>query len=899
MKKIKGKELDDIYLYKKNFAKNIDIYKKKKFSIVSTLDTQNSQKHRERSSFVGNSSKELNEIKNNKNKDKKKNNNRKEIPSFKGSSFPIFLSSMTNSKNNVNLISNYKFKTKNNKISNSIDNNNNNNKSTSNYSILFNNSNLYNGKFEENGKSISIQSRNNHKKLDLKINFPKLKNMYNLKLISNRNIKKHLFNTSEDKNIFPSNINDLSTQNNNNNGNNSNIFNNYKFQNYSMDNDIEKCFQLNQKMKEINDFVNSNKPKKKIQNVIYKKINEKIISSKAMDIKKNVNIADNNINKNNNFNKNRNSKTKFQKSTKIIPKIIKNKSLFNENIFNISKSNKNLINISSKKNVFGNGNKMIINLKKSVNDSNIKIVSFNENNHKKAKKIRAIKKIEQRKHTLIMKQKLSQRKKIKFMKLIPSYEHNYNNNKIKNENKIFIKEVITHNDSKEKFKTLKKNIKENKIAMILKQKSNIDKMILKKKEKLKEFDLDKYSNLIEEKEVNEIYELKRRKFRKTYLEIKKKSILLILFFSYIYYFNKCGLDMNLLNYIVIHVEFSSIYLPIVKFKGQKEQMIITKKLFSYKKKETIFHDEKSKFIEIKKNKKKFQFFTINFITKEIFNTNKDLRNINNYSYNENIKLKKLKIEDRPSKKSIQNKLIPKKKSSYYRSNSYLFNKLKEKRNHLSKKNFKIEDPQKPLSLLQKKQFFKFSVKRKVNNNLRNSLINNLVFYKLSSNDNQQLGLNESKYYIQKILSIIRENKINNKINSTNVDFFDLLKKIKGKENIEVILRTLIKEGEINLFNEYIEKNLRTIDINNKDEDGNTFLIISIKERIYPIIQILLEMGIDVNIQNNEGNSALHYALSGKNFDIADALKKFGAKEDLYNNKGMTPWDCIGKAIENN
>ena len=59
------------------------------------------------------------------------------------------------------------------------------------------------------------------------------------------------------------------------------------------------------------------------------------------------------------------------------------------------------------------------------------------------------------------------------------------------------------------------------------------------------------------------------------------------------------------------------------------------------------------------------------------------------------------------------------------------------------------------------------------------------------------------------------------------------------------------------------------------------------------------MGIDVNIQNNEGNSALHYALSGKNFDIADALKKFGAKEDLYNNKGMTPWDCIGKAIENN
>ena len=185
MNKINRKELNDIYLNKKNFAKNLDLYKKKKFSIVSTLDTQNSQKFKERSSFMGNSNKELKEIKNKKIENKKKNNNKKEIPSFKGSSFPIFLSSMTNSKNNLNLI-NYKFKTKNKKYSNSIDN-----KSSSNYRFLFNNSNLYNGKFEENSKSISIQNRKNYKKFDLNINFPKLKNIYNLKLISNRNIKKH------------------------------------------------------------------------------------------------------------------------------------------------------------------------------------------------------------------------------------------------------------------------------------------------------------------------------------------------------------------------------------------------------------------------------------------------------------------------------------------------------------------------------------------------------------------------------------------------------------------------------------------------------------------------------------------------------------------------------------
>ena len=176
-------------------------------------------------------------------------------------------------------------------------------------------------------------------------------------------------------------------------------------------------------------------------------------------------------------------------------------------------------------------------------------------------------------------------------------------------------------------------------------------------------------------------------------------------------------------------------------------------------------------------------------------------------------------------------------------------------------------------------------------------MNNLLFYKLSGKGNRD-ELNESKYYIHKIISIIHENKTK-RISSSYRDYFEILRKIKGKENIETILRTLIKEGEIALFNEYLYKNTRIIDINAQDEDGNTFLILSIKEGIRPIIMTLLERGIDVNIQNNEGNTALHFALSGKNFIIADLLKKYGAKEDLYNDYGMTPWDSVGKTIENN
>ena len=125
----------------------------------------------------------------------------------------------------------------------------------------------------------------------------------------------------------------------------------------------------------------------------------------------------------------------------------------------------------------------------------------------------------------------------------------------------------------------------------------------------------------------------------------------------------------------------------------------------------------------------------------------------------------------------------------------------------------------------------------------------------------------------------------------------MLSKITGKDNIETILRAFIKEGEETLFDRYFNNIYRIININSKDNDGNTFLILSVKQGLNYISKLLLERGANPNIQNNEGNSALHFALSGKNFIIADLLKKFGAKEDCYNKLGYTPWDCVGKSIE--
>ena len=859
MKKTKKNELNDLLMNKIFLSKNIHLNKNKKYSIVSTLDTQNSHKNKEKSKIMCYSTKELNINKNNINKSNENNNQKKEILSFKGSSFPIFLSSMTNSKNKLNFI-NHKFN------NNSLGNN-----SISNYSILNNNSNIYNQKYEENGKSTSIPTRKNHKKLDLKINFPQIKKMTNIKIISSRNRKQNNYNKSEDKYINLSNKSsnmDISTKCNN--GSISSFNKNGKIQNYSMDNDMEKYFQLNQKVKEINDFVNKNKIKRKISNIIYKKINEKINSTKKIESKSNIN--ENKYEKNSNI--------KIDEPIKMKPNFIKNKNFSCGDIY--SKSNKNLINMPN--------NKIVVSLKHDINNPISNKINIIHERPKREKKTKILKKIELKKYTIRKKLKKKLKEKIKFFNLIS------NNDIIKNEkDKKFINKVINYNDSKEKEKQIKKNIKGYKKNILVKQKYNLDKFILKNSGNLKSFNFKEEEQYIKENKFKGIYKNKIKKYINIYNKINTKSILYILFFSYIYYFNKCGLDMNLLNYLTTHVEFSSIYLPIVKFRGQKEQMIITRKLFSYKETKTIFHEEKSKFIEHIKNKKKFQFLTINYITKELINENIS----SEYDKCLEPLQPKQKLHISPIK-SLQNKIY-RRKGGYFRANSMIaYDKYKNltQKQHSSRKTLEVENPSKPLTILNQKQFFKFSNKRMMKFNIKNSLMNNLLFYKLSGKENKE-EMNESKYYIQKIISIIHENKTNKKITCTYENYLYLLRRIKGKENMETILRTLIKEGEILLFNEYLNKNARNIDINAKDEDGNSFLILSLRQGVISIIKTLLERGIDVNIQNNEGNTALHYALSGKNFIIADALKKFGAKEDLVNKYGMSPWDSVGKSIENN
>ena len=107
----------------------------------------------------------------------------------------------------------------------------------------------------------------------------------------------------------------------------------------------------------------------------------------------------------------------------------------------------------------------------------------------------------------------------------------------------------------------------------------------------------------------------------------------------------------------------------------------------------------------------------------------------------------------------------------------------------------------------------------------------------------------------------------------------------------------IYNGKYKIFTSYYNQNKKIIDINQILIEGNTLLLLAVKEGNYQITKFLCEEGADVNVQNADGNSALHYAIGKQFYSIADILTTHGAMEDLINLKGFTPWDCIEHNVE--
>lgn len=70
--------------------------------------------------------------------------------------------------------------------------------------------------------------------------------------------------------------------------------------------------------------------------------------------------------------------------------------------------------------------------------------------------------------------------------------------------------------------------------------------------------------------------------------------------------------------------------------------------------------------------------------------------------------------------------------------------------------------------------------------------------------------------------------------------------------------------------------LTSVNINIKNNDGWTILMIASRNEHINVVQLLLDNGADVNIKNNHGVTALMYASLNVNKDIYELLKKYGA-----------------------
>ena len=112
-----------------------------------------------------------------------------------------------------------------------------------------------------------------------------------------------------------------------------------------------------------------------------------------------------------------------------------------------------------------------------------------------------------------------------------------------------------------------------------------------------------------------------------------------------------------------------------------------------------------------------------------------------------------------------------------------------------------------------------------------------------------------------------------------------------------ILKMLIMNGDSKLFNTLLNELIGYININKQDENGNTLLILCTKEGMQNFVDKLLQSGAKANIKNKLGNTALHYAVSRGYFGIADDLTKYEANDCVMNADGLTPWDCVGKTID--
>ncbi|WP_372715155.1 ankyrin repeat domain-containing protein [Ilyobacter sp.] len=116
------------------------------------------------------------------------------------------------------------------------------------------------------------------------------------------------------------------------------------------------------------------------------------------------------------------------------------------------------------------------------------------------------------------------------------------------------------------------------------------------------------------------------------------------------------------------------------------------------------------------------------------------------------------------------------------------------------------------------------------------------------------------------------------------------------------LLNYLKEENVELFKENLHVDL----IDEKDENGYTFLHHVVTMGNYEIADFLVYNGVDVNIRDKRGNTPLHLAAELNEKEIFKLLLEYGGDLTIKNNNQRTPEQIakmnrainVLKAIEN-
>ena len=85
-----------------------------------------------------------------------------------------------------------------------------------------------------------------------------------------------------------------------------------------------------------------------------------------------------------------------------------------------------------------------------------------------------------------------------------------------------------------------------------------------------------------------------------------------------------------------------------------------------------------------------------------------------------------------------------------------------------------------------------------------------------------------------------------------------------------------------------------VQIDTKDEYGNTLLILACQQGNKRMAKFLLRRGATVNSQNNLGNTLLHYLHEYKNDSLFEYMKQKGADDSFVNADGCTCYEGLKK-----